>query len=174
LSVVSNREHKVRDEFLLENSALNGSLYRISQEFPGDIEYLFAPFPCLDNNIWVSYPQIEELIIARLNGTASITSPYSKTSHSVSWRRKPIGVMLELVFQFVSSQFRVRSTSSNKKREVESPIVGFTYSDFDPIGPKFFENSRYWAGLAGCFADNEKITWVGMGLKPAHNIQYWP
>jgi len=174
LSVVSNREHKVRDEFLLENSALNGSLYRISQEFPGDIEYLFAPFPCLDNNIWVSYPQIEELIIARLNGTASITSPYSKTSHSVSWRRKPIGVMLELVFQFVSSQFRVRSTSSNKEHKMESSVLGFTYSDFDPIGPKFFEKSRYWAGLAGCFADNEKITWVGMGLKPAHNIQYWP
>jgi len=164
----------MRDEFLRENSALNAALYGISQEFPSDMEYLFAPFPSLDNNIWVSYPQIEELLIARLNGTASITSPYSKTSHSVSWRRKPIGVMLELVFQFVSSQFRVRSTSSNKKREVESPIVGFTYSDFDPIGPKFFENSRYWGGLAGWFADSEKITWVGMGLKPANDNQYAP
>jgi len=164
----------VRHEFLRENSALKAALYGISQEFSSDIEYLFAPFPCLDNNIWVSYPQIEELIIARLTGTASITSPYSKTSHSVSWRRKPIGVMLELVFQFVSSQFRVRSTSSNKQREAESPIVGFTYSDFDPIDSKFFENSRYWGGLAGWFADSEKITWVGMGLKPAHDQQYSP
>ena len=162
----------MRDEFLRENSALNAALYGISQEFSSDIEYLFAPFPCLDNNIWVSYPQIEELLIARLNGTASITSPYSKTSHSVSWRRKPIGVMLELGFQFVSSQFRVRSTSINKKREVESPVVGFTYSDFDPIDPKFFHNSRYWGGLTGWFADSEKITWVGMGLRPAHNNQY--
>jgi len=174
LSFVFKREHKARDEFLRENSALNAALYGISQEFSSDIEYLFAPFPCLDNNIWVSYPQIEELLIARLNGTASITSPYSKTSHSVSWRRKPIGVMLELVFQFVSSQFRVRSTSSNKKREAESPIVGFTYSDFDPIDPKFFENSRYWGGLAGWFADSEKITWVGMGLKPTHDHQSSP
>ena len=162
----------MRDEFLRENSALNAALYGISQEFSSDIEYLFAPFPCLDNNIWVSYPQIEELLIARLNGTASITSPYSKTSHSVSWRRKPIGVMLELGFQFVSSQFRVRSTSINKKREVESPVVGFTYSDFDPIDPKFFHNSRYWGGLTGWFADSEKITWVGMGLRPAHNNQH--
>jgi len=174
LSAVSNQEYKVRDEFLRENSALNGSLYRISQEFPGDLEYLFAPFPSLDNNIWVSYPQIEELLIARLNGTASIASPYSKISPSVSWRRKPIGVMLELVFQFVSSQFRVRSISSNKEHEVEFPVVGFTYSDFDPIDPKFFEKSRYWGDLAGWFAGSEKITWVGMGLNPAHDNQYAP
>jgi hypothetical protein len=164
----------MRDEFLRENSDLNGSLHGISQEFPSDMEYLFAPFPSLDNNIWVSYPQIEELLIARLKGTASIAPPHSKISPSVSWRRKPLGVMLELAFQFVSSQFRVRSTSSNKHRELESPIVGFTYSDFDPIGSKFFGKSRYWGDLPCWFADSRKITWVGMGLKPAHDKQYRP
>jgi len=169
-----NREHKMRDEFLRENSELNGLLHGISQEFPSDMEYLFATFPSLDNNIWVSYPQIEELLISRLNGTESNASPYSKTSLSVSWRRKPMGVMLELVFQFVSSQFRVRSTSSNKHRELESPIVGFTYSDFDPIGPKFFGKSRYWGELPGWFADSRKITWVGMGLKPAYDNKFTP
>ena len=51
LELMFNREHKMRDEFLRENSELNGLLHGISQEFPSDMEYLFATFPSLDNNM---------------------------------------------------------------------------------------------------------------------------
>jgi hypothetical protein len=174
LSFVSNREYEVRAQFLEENAALNSLLYGISREFSGDIGYLFATFPSLDNNIWLSYPQIEELIVKQLNGTVPIASQFARIPASVSIKRKPLGVMVELVFYFFSRQFRVRASSHQKKALSTCQLLGFTYCDFDPIGPEFFEASRYWGDLAGSFANSGKIGWIGMGLKPAQNNQYLP
>ena len=169
MSPISNDEEIARAEYIELNKALNRSLARILDEFPSHRDEIAVSLPSLDNNIWVSYPQIQELILSRLENSRWVAPTPSRNQKIVELKRSKIGVSLELCLQIFAKPFRVRSLHPSQLPLFNKTTTVFTYSDFDPIGDLFFKNSQFWGPLPSWFESDQAFSWVGVGRADGQN-----
>ena len=151
---------QVRAGLIAENASL---LEKVSLFTKGNNQLgrtSLISLPCFDNNIWVTYPELETLIISRLKAAA----PENEGSHKLRpsnkfLKRSIFGLVAELVVQITFFRFRIR-----ERVEVPaSQILGFSYSDFDKLDSTFFTRSKFWGELPGWLESTLPTSWFGLG-----------
>jgi len=151
----------IRLDFLAENRSLIDRVSLcLSWQSEPEMKFL-TTLPCFDNNVWVTYPELEKILASRLTKNPKVSHQTFSFLLLRSLKRSIPGVAVELLFRLFSPRFRV----CEKIGGSESRILGFTYSNLDPLDSNFFNNSKFWGPLPSWLKSRIETTWLGLDSK---------
>lgn len=156
-------EFLARKWYIVQAQEINSKMQAILGGEPNTDSLFLAASPTLDNNIWGTYPEAASLLSKKIHG---LPKRPKASINGIPWedfRYSTAGLVFETLSVIFTRSWEAHFPERLEEEKVNSPILGFTFSDVDPTSNKFFERSRIWGELPSWAQQSQSIRWVGFG-----------
>lgn len=162
-TVIDKKSHEARSDFIDAVGALNSKIRKTMRRelTERQTDFLAAPFPTLDLNLWTSYPGLASGIVRVITQDVKPEFRSRLDSLILLIKRSPLLMLLEATSFFLRPQLGIRYQCPTGSYRTRFAI--FTYSDFEfeKITPQ--GKSRFWGSLPAWLDGEAEFQWVGIG-----------
>ena len=151
-------EDKVRSQYYDLTDQISEVL--CSGEYSNHSAFLTSilPLPVVNNNIWNEYKDLQGPLAQAIEKDTSLIETLKKHDHKVNFKRKLLGVLVELVVSSVRNWPRAEIDSSPGNKALVFSHVG----DKETLVAKKIR-SKYWGSLANHLKPGYEIRWAYFG-----------
>lgn len=157
----SNLGVDVRKEFLSQANEINLIAHQVIGEFPALEDYVAAPIPTLENNIWSSNVGLQDAIHKRLTAVGG-DKGWAFSSQN-NWKRTTVGLIVETLVGIARAHFGITIVRKGTQELKKGSTILFTYSDYDNFILGRRETSVFWGRLPLWLKHDGAVSWVGVG-----------